>query len=62
MNGFIGDVKKYYGQIMDNWTSGTGRDQATEAFDTFLANSGKYKETLNNVSNSITQAIKNYQF
>ena len=62
MDGFIGDVKKYYGQIMDNWTNGTGRDQATEAFDTFLANSAKYKETLNNVSNSITQAIKNYTF
>ena len=62
MDGFIGDVKKYYGQIMDNWTNGTGRDQATEAFDTFLANSAKYKETLNNVSNSITQALKNYTF
>ena len=62
MDGFIGDVKKYYGQIMDNWTNGTGREKATEAFDTFLANSAKYKETLNNVSNSITQAIKNYTF
>jgi uncharacterized protein YukE len=62
MDGFISDVKKYYGQIMDNWTSGTGREKATEAFDTFLANSSKYKETLNNVSESITQAIKNYQF
>ena len=62
MDGFIGDVKKYYGQIMDNWTNGTGRDKATEAFDTFLANSNKYKETLNSVSESITQAIKNYTF
>ena len=47
---------------MDNWTSGTGRENAQSAFDKFLSNSNQYKETLNNVSNSITQAIKNYQF
>ncbi len=62
MDGFIGDVKKYYGQIMDNWTAGTGREKAQEAFDNFLNNSAKYKEILNNVSGSISQAIKNYQF
>ena len=62
MDGFIQDVKKYYGQIMDNWTAGTGRDNATQAFDNFLNNSSKYKEILNNVSGSITQAIQNYQF
>ena len=47
---------------MDNWTAGTGRDNATQAFDNFLNNSSKYKEILNNVSGSITQAIQNYQF
>ena len=62
MEGFISDVKKYYGNIMDNWTSGTGRDNAQNAFDSFLANSAQYKETLANVSASITQALKNYTF
>ena len=62
MDGFIQDVKKYYGQIMDNWTAGTGRDSAQAAFDNFLNNSSRYKETLNSVSSSITQAIQNYTF
>ncbi len=62
MDGFVSEVKKYYGQIMDNWTAGTGREKAQEAFDNFLNNSAKYKEILNNVSGSISQAIKNYQF
>ena len=62
MDGFIQDVKKYYGQIMDNWTAGTGRENAQNAFDNFLNNSSRYKEILNNVSGSITQAIQNYQF
>ena len=62
MDGFIQDVKKYYGQIMDNWTAGTGRENAQNAFDSFLNNSSRYKEILNNVSSSITQAIQNYQF
>ncbi len=62
MDGFVSEVKKYYGQIMDNWTAGTGREKAQEVFDNFLNNSAKYKEILNNVSGSISQAIKNYQF
>ena len=62
MDEFIGNVKSYYGRIMDNWTSGTGRDNAKEAFEKFLSNSAQYKETLNAVSNSIAQAIKNYTF
>lgn len=59
---FISKVQKYYGQIMDNWTSGTNRDSASDAFDDFIANSNRYKETLNDVVNVISNAIKNYQF
>jgi hypothetical protein len=47
---------------MENWTVGTGREQAQEAFESFLANSNRYKETLSNVSGSITQALTNYNF
>ena len=62
MDGFIQEVKKYYNAIMENWTVGTGREQAQEAFESFLANSNRYKETLSNVSGSITQALTNYNF
>jgi uncharacterized protein YukE len=62
MDGFIQEVKKYYNAIMENWTVGTGREQAQEAFESFLANSNRYKETLSSVSGSITQALTNYNF
>ena len=62
IDGFIGSVNTYYEKIMANWTVGTGRDEAREAFDTFLRNSQSYKNTLNDVSNSIATAVKNYNF
>ena len=62
MDSFISEVKRYYNAIMDNWTAGTGREQAQEAFDTFLSNSNQYKETLSTASNSITTAVQNYTF
>lgn len=62
MDSFISEVKKYYNSIMDNWTAGTGRDTAQESFDTFLANSNQYKETLSTASASINTAIQNYTF
>ena len=62
MDSFISEVKKYYNAIMDNWTMGTGRENAQEAFDTFISNSNKYKETLSNVSSSISTSVQNYSF
>lgn len=62
MDSFISEVKRYYNAIMDNWTMGTGREQAQESFDTFLANSNQYKETLSAASGSISTAVQNYTF
>lgn len=62
MDGFISEVSKYYNSIMENWTVGTGRDNAVQAFDSFIANSNQYKETLSEVSTSIATALQNYTF
>lgn len=59
---FIEEVKKYYGAIMDNWTVGTGRENAQQAFNEFLSKSKSYEETLNSVSASIATALENYVF
>ena len=46
---------------MENWSEGdASREQAKEAFETFLANADTYKEVLNSASESVTTAIKNY--
>ena len=60
--GFINDVRKYYDMIMSNWQVGTGREKAESAFSEFMGKSNKYKETLAAVSQSITDALKNYQY
>lgn len=62
MDGFISEVSKYYNSIMENWTVGTGRDNAVQAFDSFIANSNQYKEILSQVSTSIATALQNYTF
>lgn len=62
MDGFISEVSKYYNSIMENWTVGTGRDNAVQAFDSFIANSNQYKEILSQVSTSIATALQNYAF
>lgn len=62
MDGFISEVSKYYNSIMENWTVGTGRDNAVQAFDSFIANSNQYKEILSQVSASIATALQNYTF
>ncbi len=62
INEFVSQVKNYYSRIMDNWTIGTGRNNAEEAFVDFLSKSNKYIETLNNVSGSIASALSNYSF
>ena len=55
-------VQTKYGEIMENWTAGTGRDAAQNAFDSFVANVNKYKQTLSEVSSNITDALQNYTF
>ena len=62
IEGFINDVRKYYDMIMSNWQVGTGREKAESAFSEFMSKSNKYKETLAAVSQSITDALKNYQY
>ena len=59
---FIADVRARYNSIMENWTLGTGRDAAQGAFEMFMSNANKYKETLTEVSSNITKALQNYTF
>ena len=59
---FISDVNTRYNSIMENWTLGTGRDAAQGAFESFMSNANKYKETLAEVSANITKALQNYTF
>ena len=56
------EVSKYFNNIMNNWTVGTGRDEAKTAFETFNSQSTQYKETLSSVSSNITTALQNYVF
>lgn len=60
IDNFISEVKRYYSAIMDNWQAGTGRQEAIDAFDSFLNSSNQYKETLSTVSASIQTAVQNY--
>lgn len=62
MDAFISNVKMYYEKIMQNWTAGTGRDKAQNAFSVFVSRSNTYKQTLNSVSTSISNAVSNYNF
>ncbi len=55
-------VVNHYDAIMDNWQEGTGRDNAQAAFDEFIDSSNKYKSVLEDVSQSIAEALRNYQF
>lgn len=57
---FINEVDRYYDLIMNNWKSGDGRQKAIAAFDDFKGESSKYKTTLSEVSQSITDSLKNY--
>ncbi len=59
---FISSVRQKYDAITENWVVGTGRNKADQAFSEFLNNSSKYRETLSEVSQSITEAITNYNF
>ncbi len=59
---FKTEVARHYDEIMNNWQQGTGRQNADSAFSEFMESSAKYKEILENVSNSIAEALRNYQF
>lgn len=59
---FVSNVKVKYDDIMGNWTAGTGRDSAKEAFDSFIANANRYKQILSEVSANISTALQNYTF
>lgn len=62
IDSFTSIVKSKYDELMQNWTKGTGRDNAQTAFDSFLSNVNKYKEILSEVSSNITKALQNYRF
>lgn len=62
IDSFASMVRSKYDELMQNWTSGTGRDSAQEAFDSFLSNVNRYKEVLSEVSSNITKALQNYKF
>ena len=57
---FIVRATKFYEAIMQNWTAGTGREELSASFDSFISKSNSYKETLNSVSESIRTALANY--
>ena len=59
--GFKSAVDRQYNAIMDNWQAGPGRNNAEGAFAEFMSNAKKYKQTLEDVSRSITTALSNYQ-
>lgn len=59
---FISQTTSKYQEIMDNWTVGTGRESAREEFESFVANAKKYKDTLADVSENVSNALKNYSF
>ena len=61
IDGFSNEVKRYYSLIMDNWTMGGRRDNATAAFDKFISQVEIYKNILNDVSSDLTRALQNYQ-
>ena len=59
---FITNVEKAHKEILDNWTQGTGRNQADESFTEFINNANVYKKELTDVATSIANALKNYSF
>ena len=58
---FKTDASHSHDAIMSNWQAGTGRNNAEAAFEEFMNSADKYKTILQEVSDSIADAIKNYQ-
>ena len=59
---FISKARSSYDAIMNNWTAGSGRDNAVSVFEQFFNTANQYKQTLSGVSQSIATAIQNYTF
>lgn len=59
---FLLSVRMYYDEIMNNWTEGTGRNNADEMFTLFINNANRYKQTLAEITTSIENALQNYSF
>ena len=59
---FISKARNSYDAIMNNWTAGSGRDNAISVFEQFFNTANQYKQTLSEVSQSIATAIQNYTF
>jgi len=58
---FISNVTSKKNDILNNWTQGTGRDQADQAFNDFISKyNSTYKPMLETVLEHIDIAIKNY--
>ncbi len=62
LDGFEALVRAKHNEIMGNWLAGTGRNEAENAFESYMSNVKKYKETLSEVSDNITNALNNYNF
>lgn len=60
MDGFLTEVKRYFDDIMNNWTMGPKREEAKQLFDEFIAKAPTYKNLLAEVSQSVTTALQNY--
>jgi hypothetical protein len=58
---FRSEASRYHDSIMGNWQAGTGRNNAESVFEEFMQSADKYKQILQDVSDSIADAIKNYQ-
>jgi len=62
LSDFYNTVKSIYGDMIErNWTQGTGREAAIEAFGTFSSKYPTYQEVLDSVSKNVTTALSNYQ-
>lgn len=60
LDSFTVAVRGVYDNIMNNWQSGTGRDNAVQAFESFNNSVNDYKQVLAEVSTSVTTALRNY--
>ena len=60
LDAFNSAVVSVYGDLMGNWLSGPGRDDAEGAFTAFVNGVEEYKNVLASVSASVNTALKNY--
>lgn len=60
LNTFLSSAELVYGDIMDNWQAGAGRESGVAAFADFKSKVSSYSNTLNEVCTNITTALSNY--